>query len=133
VISEAQLLAKQGNIARFGGRVVPGQEVGVRREFTDANCYLGYRTHACDHAFGAKLCVAAGSSLVLLSDHQGMVDVVLTGKNAIRFPKDVFDQVGVPGVAVVGRLVEYGRSRWIASIVRSCMRESEEEKLEEKP
>jgi hypothetical protein len=44
--------------------------------------------------------------LVFVSDQQGKVYVVLTGKNGMRFPKDVLDQVGVPGVAVVGRLVD---------------------------
>src|ERR1035438_624756 len=67
-LGKAQLLAKQGNIEFLGGQVVPGQEVRLRGEFTDANCYLGYRTHAYDHAFCAKLCVAAGSSLVFVSD-----------------------------------------------------------------
>ena len=113
-LGKAQMLAKQGNIEFLGGQVVPGQEVRLRGEFTDSNCYLGYRTHAYDHAFCAKLCVAAGSSLVFVSDHQGKVYVVLTGKNGIRVPKDVLDQVGVPGVAVVGRLVEVDGVRALA-------------------
>jgi hypothetical protein len=119
-LGKAQRLAKQGNIEFLGGQVVPGQAVRLRGEFTDANCYLGYRTHAYDHAFCAKLCVAAGGSLVFVSDHQGTVYVVLTGKNGIRFPKDFLDQVGVPGVAVVGKLVELDgvRGPWIASIGR---------------
>jgi len=50
----------------------------------------------------------AGSSLVFISDQQGKVYVVLTGKNGMRFPKDVFDQIGIPGVVVAGRLVESG-------------------------
>jgi len=94
------------NIEFLGAQVVPGQTVRLRGEFTDANCYLGYRTHAYDHAFCAKLCVAAGSSLVFVSDEQSKVYVVLTSKNGIRLPKDVLDQIGVPGVVVSGRLVE---------------------------
>ena len=70
-------------------------------------------THAYDHAFCAKLCVAAGSYRVFVSDHQGKV-YDLTGKNWVRFPKDVLDQVGVPGVAVVGRLVEVDGVRGLA-------------------
>ena len=105
-LGKAQRLAKQGNIEFLGGQVVPGQAVRLRGEFTDANCYLGYRTHAYDHAFCAKLCVAAGSSLVFVSDQQGKVYVVLTGKNGTRLSKDVLDQIGVPGVVVAGRLVD---------------------------
>lgn len=113
-LGKAQRLAKQGNIEFLGGQVVPGQAVRLRGEFTDANCYLGYRAHAYDHAFCAKLCVVAGSSLVFISDQQGKVYVVLTGKNGIRFPKDILDQVGVPGVSVRGRLVESDRVQALA-------------------
>ena len=94
-LGKAQLLARQGNIEFLGGQAVSGQEVRLRGEFTDANCYLGYRTHAYDHAFCAKLCVAAGASLLFVSDRQGKAYVVLTGKNGIRVPKVVLDQVGV--------------------------------------
>jgi hypothetical protein len=105
-LGKAQRLARQGNIELLGGQLVPGQAVRLRGEFTDANCYLGYHTHGYDHAFCAKVCVAAGSSLVFISDQQGKVYVVLTGKNGIRFPENVLDQIGVPGVVVTGRLVE---------------------------
>jgi len=105
-LGKAQQLSKQGNIEFLGGRVVAGQAVRLWGEFTDANCYLGYRTHAYDHAFCAKLCVAAGSSLVFVSDQQAKVYVVLTGKNGIRFPENVLDQIGVPGVVVAGRWIE---------------------------
>jgi len=104
-LGKAQRLAKQGNIEFLGGQTVPGQAARLRGEFTDANCYLGYRTHAYDHAFCAKLCVAAGSSLIFVADQQAKVYVVLTEKNGIRFPKEVLDEIGVPGVAVAGRLV----------------------------
>lgn len=113
-LGKAQWLAKQGNIEFLGGQVVPGQEVRLRGEFTDANCYFGYRTHAYDHAFCAKLCVAAGSSLVFVSDQPGKAYVVMTGKNGIRLPKDVLDQIGVPGVTVVGRLIEVDGVRALA-------------------
>jgi hypothetical protein len=113
-LGKAQQLAKQGNIEFLGGQTVPGQAVHLRGEFTDANCYFGYHTHAYDHAFCAKLCVAAGSSLVFVSDQQGKVYVVLTAKNGMRLPKDVLDSIGVPGVAVVGRLVEVDGVRALA-------------------
>jgi hypothetical protein len=105
-LGKAQRLAKQGNIEFLGGQLVPGQAVRLRGEFRDGNCYLGYRTHAYDHAFCAKMCVAAGSSLVFVSDQRAKAYVVLTGKNGIRFPENVLDQIGVPGVVVTGRLVE---------------------------
>jgi hypothetical protein len=105
-LGKAQRLTKQGNIEFLGGQVAPGRALRLRGEFTDANCYLGYRTHGYDHSFCAKLCVAAGSSLVFVSDQQAKVYVVLTGKNGIRLPQDALDQIGVPGVEVVGRLVE---------------------------
>jgi hypothetical protein len=105
-LGRAQRLAKRGNIEFLGGQTVPGQAVRLRGEFMDANCFLGYHTHAYDHAFCAKLCVAAGSSLVFVSDQQGKVYTVLTGKNGIGIPKEVLDQIGVPGVAVAGRLIE---------------------------
>ena len=73
-LGKAQRLAKQGNIELLGGQVVPGQAVYASGEFTDANCSLGYRTHAHDHAFGAKLCVADRKfpGICLGSSRQGL-------------------------------------------------------------
>src|ERR1700722_9641345 len=59
-LGKAQRLAKQGNIEFLGGQVIPGLAVHLRGEFTDANCYLGYRTHEYDRAVSDTLCVAVG-------------------------------------------------------------------------
>jgi len=67
-LAKAKTLAKQGNIDLLVGQVEPGETVRVRGEITDANCYLGSRVHAYDHAFCAKLCAAAGSPLVFIAD-----------------------------------------------------------------
>jgi len=105
-LGRAQALAKQGNIEFLGGQDVAGKEERLRGEFTDANCYLGSHNHAYDHAFCAKLCVAAGSPLLFVSDQQSKVYVVLTAKNGVPLPRSVMDLIGVPGVLAKGRVLE---------------------------
>jgi len=105
-LGKAQTLAKQGNIEFLGGQIVPGQSVQLRGELTDANCYLGNHTHAFDHAFCAKFCVAAGSGLVFISDQQSKLYLVLTAKNGVRLPQAALDQIGVPGILVKGKLLD---------------------------
>jgi hypothetical protein len=105
-LGRAQALAKQGNIEFLGGQVVSGRSVSLRGELTDANCYLGSHTHAYDHAFCAKFCVASGSSLVFISDQQTKLYVVLTARNGVSIPEGVLDQIGVPGIAVKGKILE---------------------------
>jgi hypothetical protein len=107
-LGKAQALAKQGNIEFLGGELVSGQSVRVRGELTDANCYLGSHTHAYDHAFCAKFCIAAGSGLVFISDEQSKLYVVLTAKNGVRLPEEALDQIGVPGIVVKGKMLQAG-------------------------
>jgi hypothetical protein len=107
-LGKAQALAKQGNIEFLGGQVVSGQSVRLRGELSDANCYLGSHTHAYDHAFCAKFCVASGSGLVFISDEQSKLYVVLTAKNGVRLPQEALDQIGVPGIVVKGKMLEGG-------------------------
>jgi hypothetical protein len=99
-------MAKQGNVELLAGETVPGRAVSLRGEVTDANCYLGSHTHAYDHAFCAKLCAAAGSPLLFVSDQGGQVYLVLTERNAVRLPDEVLDRIGVPGVVVKGKAFE---------------------------
>ena len=101
-LAKAQQLAKQGNIELLAGESVPGKEVKLRGEISDANCFLGSHTHAYDHAFCAKLCAAAGSPLVFISDQGSKVYVVLPPRNAMRLANTVLDQIGVPGILVNG-------------------------------
>lgn len=104
-LGKAQSLAKQGNIEFLGGQAVSGQSVRLRGELTDANCYLGSHSHAYDHAFCAKLCVAAGSGLVFISDQDSKLYVVLTARNGVRLPQEALDQIGVPGILVRGKML----------------------------
>src|SRR6202163_3048913 len=67
-LAKARRLAKQGNIDLLVRQTVPGKAASLRGEITDSNCYLGSHTHGYDHAFCAKLCAAAGSPLVFVSD-----------------------------------------------------------------
>jgi hypothetical protein len=60
-LPKAQKMANDGNLELLAGQPVRGEPVILRGELTDANCYLGTHTHAYDHAFCAKFCVAAGS------------------------------------------------------------------------
>jgi hypothetical protein len=63
LVSRSRKRAEAGEASEYGvacGQVAPGQAVLLQGEFADANCYLVYRTLPCDHAFCAKLCVAAG-------------------------------------------------------------------------
>jgi hypothetical protein len=105
-LAKAQRLARQGNIDMLAEQAVRGQDVRLRGELTDANCYLGSHTHAYDHAFCAKLCVAAGSPVMFISDSDSRTYLVLSAKNAAPLPENVLDKVGVPGVVVKGKMLE---------------------------
>lgn len=105
-LPKARKMAKEGNIDLFAGEAVRGEPVSLRGELTDANCYLGTHTHAYDHAFCAKLCAAAGSSLVFVPDRGGQTYVVLTSQNGVPLPNEVLDQIGVPGLVVTGKVFE---------------------------
>jgi hypothetical protein len=113
-LAKAKALAKQGNIDLLVGQVEPGETVRVRGEITDANCYLGRRVHAYDHAFCAKLCAAAGSPLVFIADQDGKVYLVLGEEDGVRLPENVLDRIGVPGILVEGKLLEASGIRAVA-------------------
>src|SRR5215471_13166254 len=59
-LAKAQQLANQGNIDLLAENSVRGKSLRWRGEFSDGNCYFASHSHAYDHAFCAKLCVAAG-------------------------------------------------------------------------
>jgi hypothetical protein len=113
-LAKAQRMAKQGNVELLAGETMPGRAVSLRGEVTDANCYLGSHTHAYDHAFCAKLCAAAGSPLLFVSDQGGQVYLVLTERNAVRLPEEVLDRIGVPGLVVKGKVFEADGLRALA-------------------
>src|SRR6266851_5304907 len=113
-LAKARSLAKQGNIDLLVGETVPGKAVSLRGEITDANCYLGSHAHGYDHAFCAKLCAAAGGPLLFVSDQGGEIYLVLSERNGIRFPEDVLDRIGVPGIAVKGKVLDAGGMRALA-------------------
>jgi hypothetical protein len=106
-LAKARQMANAGNIELLASQTAQGKEVSLRGELTDANCFLSTHTHAYDHAFCAKLCAAAGSPLLFLPDEGGRPYVVLTGKNAVRLPDSVLDQVGVPGILINGRTLDF--------------------------
>ena len=105
-LAKAQQLARQGNIELLAGPSVPGEQVTLHGEITDANCFLSSHTHAYDHAFCAKLCAAAGSPLLFLPDQGTKVYLVLTARNAVPLSDTALNQIGVPGIVVTGRVVE---------------------------
>jgi hypothetical protein len=113
-LAKAKRMAKQGNVELLAGETMPGRAVSLRGEVTDANCYLGSHTHAYDHAFCAKLCAAAGSPLLFVSDQGGQVYLVLTERNAVRLPEEVLDRIGVPGLVVKGKVFEADGLRALA-------------------
>jgi hypothetical protein len=104
-LAKAQTLAKEGNIELLAGQAIQGKSLRLRGELADANCLLSRHEHAYDHAFCAKLCVAAGSPVVFLSDDGGQVYLVLTPQNAIRIPDSILDKIGIPGVTVRGKII----------------------------
>jgi hypothetical protein len=110
----AQRMAKQGNIDFLAGGTMPGEDVRLRGEVTDANCYFGSHMHAYDHAFCAKLCVAAGGPLVFVSDQGGEVYLVLNQRRGVRLPESILDRIGVPGILVKGRVLDTGGMRTLA-------------------
>jgi hypothetical protein len=105
-LAKARQMANAGNIELLAGQAVQGKEVSLRGELTDANCFLATHTHAYDHAFCAKLCVAADSPLLFLPDEGGHPYLVLLGKNAVRLPDAVLDRIGVPGILIKGRILD---------------------------
>jgi hypothetical protein len=105
-LDRAHRMAKEGNIDLFAGQSVRGQDITLRGELTDVNCYLGNRTHGYDHAFCAKLCTAAGTPLAFVSDQDGRVYLVLNQQNNVRLPGNVLDRIGVPGVVVKGKVLD---------------------------
>ena len=113
-LAKARRLARQGNIDLLVGQTVPGKAVSLRGEITDANCYLGSHTHGYDHAFCAKMCAAAGNTLVFVSDQGGEIYLVLSERNGIRLPGNVLDRIGVPGAAVKGKVLDAGGMRALA-------------------
>ena len=105
-LAKARNMAKQGNVDLLAGQIMPGQSVSLRGEVTDANCYLGTHTHAYDHAFCAKLCVAAGSPLLFVPDQGGQIYLVVSVLNGVRLPENVLDRIGVPGIVVKGKVLD---------------------------
>jgi hypothetical protein len=113
-MAKPQRLAKRGNVDLLVGQAEPGGAVNLRGEVTDANCYLGSHVHSYDHAFCAKLCVAAGSPLLFVRDQGGEIYLVLSEKNGIRLPENVLDRIGVPGIVVKGKVLEADGMRALA-------------------
>lgn len=107
-LEKARRLAKLGNIDLRTGQNEPGEAVSLRGELTDANCYLGNHTHAYDHAFCAKLCVAAGSPLLFISDRDGQLYLAISERNGVRLPENVLDSIGVPGILIKGKVFNAG-------------------------
>lgn len=105
-LAKARRMASEGNIELLAGEAPKGQPVNLHGELSDTNCFLATHTHGYDHAFCAKLCVAAGSPLVFIPDQGEQVYVVLSPQNAAKLSDNILDQIGIPGVAVKGRLVE---------------------------
>src|SRR4029077_4623091 len=86
-LTKAGRLAKQGNVELFAGQTEPGRSVSLRGEVTDANCYLGSHVHSYDHAFCAKLCVAAGGNYPLTVGTRFARMSLTVGKPMNRKPK----------------------------------------------
>ena len=104
-LGRAQAMAKQGNIDLFAAELAEGKDVSLRGELTDANCYLSNGSHAYDHAFCAKFCVAARSPILFISDDGGKVYLVLTLENGVRPSATELDKLGIPGVVVRARVL----------------------------
>jgi len=105
-LPKAQKMANDGNLELLAGQPMRGEPVTLRGELTDANCFLGTHTHAYDHAFCAKFCVAAGSPLLFISDQGGVAYVVLTARNGVPLPENILNLIGVPGIAVKGTTLD---------------------------
>ena len=105
-LPKAKKMASAGNLELLAGQPMRGEPVTLRGELTDANCFLGTHTHAYDHAFCAKFCVAAGSPLFFISDQGGVAYVVLTARNGVPLPENILNLIGVPGIAVKGRTLD---------------------------
>ncbi|SRR5258707_1472492 len=113
-LPKAQKMANDGNLELLAGQPVRGEPVTLRGELTDANCYPGTHTHAYDHAFCAKFCVAAGSPVLFISDQGGVAYVVLTARNGVPLPENILNLIGVPGIAVKGRTLDANGAKTLA-------------------
>ncbi len=103
---KAKKMTRDGNLDLLAGQPMRGEPVTLHGELTDANCFLGNHTHAYDHAFCAKFCVAAGSPVLFISDQGGVAYVVLTARNGVPLPENILNLIGVPGIAVKGRTLD---------------------------
>jgi hypothetical protein len=112
--AKAQQLAKRGNIDLLAGNSVRGESVRRRGEFSDGNCYFASHSHAYDHAFCAKLCLAAGSPLIFVSDQGGQIYFVLTPRNVERMPNENLNSIGVPGITARGKVIVAGNTKTFA-------------------
>src|ERR1700686_3532838 len=112
--ARARRLAKQGNIDLLIGQAVPGKDVSLRGEISKANCYSSSHPPAYDHAFRAKLCAAAGGPLVFIPDQGEDIYLVLSEWNGTRLPENALDGIGVPGIMVKGKALNFGGVRAIA-------------------
>jgi hypothetical protein len=98
-------LVKMNHVTLMGGQPINGQSVTLKGELTGADCYLSDGLHGHDHAMCAKACVAHGSPIVFLAQ-SGTVYLVLTPKDGVPYPGVLLNDLGRPGVTVVGNTLE---------------------------
>jgi hypothetical protein len=106
--AETMKMVKKNHVMLMGGQPINGQSVTLKGELTDADCYLSSGMHGHEHAMCAKACVAHGSPIIFLAEN-GSVYLVLTPKDGMPYPETLLNDLGRPGVTVVGNALDsYG-------------------------
>lgn len=88
----------------MGRHPINGQSVTLRGELTDAVCFLSEGLHGHDNVC-AKACVANGSPIVFLAE-SGTEYLVLMHRDGVPYPAACLNNLGRPGVTVVGNAFE---------------------------
>jgi hypothetical protein len=53
-----------------------------------------------------EVCVAAGAPLVFVPDQGSQIYIVVSERNSVRVPQKILDQIGVPGIVILGRVLD---------------------------
>lgn len=106
-------LAKENHVMLMGGHPIRGKRVSLKGELTGGDCYLSDGLHGRDHAMCAKACVAHGGPVVFLAQ-DGTVYLALPHADGTPFPNSVLNELGVPGVTVMGNAGESHGIRYLS-------------------
>lgn len=96
---KVMMMAKKNHVLLMGGWSMGGTPVTMKGELTGGDCYLSAGKHGHEHALCAKACVSHGGPIVFVGSN-GTTYLVLPPKDGARYPMQVLNDLGKPGVTV---------------------------------